>query len=450
MDQQQSPTPQGQTPSASPAAEPATDLNKELFADLTVGLPGYFRLVQESFALFKLKAGMFLAVEVLPFALAEIVFKLPGFFSQQLSSLGIGYTIISVLASFIALIIASWGYLSLLFAIKDNEEKITIPIVYSRASKHFKQFWKTLLWFLGFISMGSIALFVPGLIFSVWFSVALLINIVEELQGVDALLLSKEYVRKYFMSVLGRIVFMVLLATLFYIPLLIIDFFPIPYLYAVSTMVITLIMLPIVSTYWFLLYGNLRVLRGDTTAYVNVLKESHATKEKVSLFKPTLVKGALAGIPVSVLLIYMFVTRPFVVSGNSMIPAYTNGELILSVYSVSGIERGDAVIAHSPIEPNKQLIKRIVGLPGDSFTIAQGAVYINGAVYNEEKYLPSSVKTLGGHFLQENYTFVIPPRQYVVLGDNRANSEDSREWGPLRTSDIVGIVGYCLWNCPKR
>lgn len=133
--------------------------------------------------------------------------------------------------------------------------------------------------------------------------------------------------------------------------------------------------------------------------------------------------------------IYLFIAIPNQVEGLSMHPNLDSGDILLTnkFIQIGGgkenliesydYERGDMVVFKQPNRPD--LVKRIVGMPGESFKIENGRVYIDGQVLIED-YLPEDVATEPGRFLQEGREKTIPPDSYVVLGDNRSNSRDSR------------------------
>lgn len=126
-----------------------------------------------------------------------------------------------------------------------------------------------------------------------------------------------------------------------------------------------------------------------------------------------------------------FIAQPFVVSGNSMYPTFHNSEYLivneLAKYEDS-YERGDVVILRYPLDPSKYFIKRIIGLPGETVTIKNGTVSVSSSanptpVVLKEPYVKNpkddtSSRTLSGD-------------EYFVMGDNRAQSSDSRVWGPV-------------------
>jgi signal peptidase I len=126
-----------------------------------------------------------------------------------------------------------------------------------------------------------------------------------------------------------------------------------------------------------------------------------------------------------------FIAQPFVVSGNSMYPTFHNGEYLIvnelakyqAVYN-----RGDVVILRYPNDPSKYFIKRVIGLPGETVTILNGTVSITSSTrttplvlnepYVKNQKTDSSSRTLDNE-------------EYFVMGDNRAQSSDSRVWGPV-------------------
>lgn len=130
-----------------------------------------------------------------------------------------------------------------------------------------------------------------------------------------------------------------------------------------------------------------------------------------------------------------------------MFPNFHDGEYILTdkiSYHLKEPQRGDVVIFRAPRNENYDYIKRIVGLPSDSFTIENGKIFINNKPLNEV-YLPSDYITLPGKFFKEGQAFVIPKDQYLVLGDNRSHSSDSREWGLVPKENIIGKARLRYW-----
>ena len=140
-----------------------------------------------------------------------------------------------------------------------------------------------------------------------------------------------------------------------------------------------------------------------------------------------------------------FVIQPFIVHGSSMEPNfYTQDYLIIDEisYRFREPQRFEIIVFKAPNRPSQYYIKRIIGLPNELVEIKNGKIYItnsNGKTFElEEKYLQNE-ETSG------NLSIKLGPTQYFVLGDNRQASYDSRNWGPLDKSLIIGRVWLRLW-----
>jgi signal peptidase I len=149
------------------------------------------------------------------------------------------------------------------------------------------------------------------------------------------------------------------------------------------------------------------------------------------------------------LVIYIFFFRPFQVSGESMYPTFKNKEYILTnIIAVKmnlPINRGDVIVFKSPTDEDKDFIKRVIGIPGDSVSIEQGFVYVNGKQVDESDYLSEDVRTYGGSFMKDGESVIVPDGNYIVMGDNRPFSSDSREWGLLKAEEIIGKSFFVYW-----
>jgi signal peptidase I len=148
------------------------------------------------------------------------------------------------------------------------------------------------------------------------------------------------------------------------------------------------------------------------------------------------------------LVIYIFLFRPFQVSGDSMYPTFKNGEYILTnliALRTNGVHRGDVIVFIAPPDHEKDFIKRVIGLPGDTVELKSGFVYINGKELNESAYLHSDVRSYGGAYLKDNEPITVPQGDYFVMGDNRPFSSDSREWGLLARNMIIGKSFFVYW-----
>lgn len=140
------------------------------------------------------------------------------------------------------------------------------------------------------------------------------------------------------------------------------------------------------------------------------------------------------------LLIRTFLFENYRVVGYSMSPTLDDGQFLAVnklAYRLHEPERGDIVVFRDPINPNRKLIKRVIGLPGDVVEIRQGQVLINEQPL-EEPYIQ-----VPAHYSQP--PLPIPEGHYFVLGDNRNNSSDSSNWGPLPRKNIVGKAWISYW-----
>jgi len=172
-------------------------------------------------------------------------------------------------------------------------------------------------------------------------------------------------------------------------------------------------------------------------------------------------------------LIFFFALRAVVqnfrVEGSSMVPSFLDGQYVLvnkAVYAHvdpgtlpgwvpflggnSGADRylfhppqrGDVIVFHPPPpnDPSRDFIKRVIGVPGDTVDVRQGAVYVNGARISEP-FIQQPTFPLNLRYTHD----VLGPDQYYVMGDNRGNSSDSRAWGPVSGDAIVGRAWLVYW-----
>jgi signal peptidase I len=150
-------------------------------------------------------------------------------------------------------------------------------------------------------------------------------------------------------------------------------------------------------------------------------------------------------------LVYIFLFQPHQVDGRSMEPNFHNGEYILTdkvSYRLHEPKRGDVVVFHSPQDERVDFIKRIIGIPGDMVELKGGYVYLNGTKL-EEQYINDPGQVAPGRFMHENMPVEVPMGQYLVMGDNRLHSSDSREWGFVTRVEIVGRAFFRYWPIPQ-
>jgi signal peptidase I len=137
------------------------------------------------------------------------------------------------------------------------------------------------------------------------------------------------------------------------------------------------------------------------------------------------------------------VVQNYRVEGSSMEPTLHQGQFLVVnklAYHLGSLQRGDIVVFRYPHDPNRSFIKRVIGLPGDQLEIVDGELRIDGSPLVEP-------------YIDQQSLYPYPPTtieadQVFVLGDNRNNSSDSRRWGGLPVSHIIGKALFCYWPPP--
>jgi signal peptidase I len=122
-----------------------------------------------------------------------------------------------------------------------------------------------------------------------------------------------------------------------------------------------------------------------------------------------------------------------------------------TILPVRDIRRGDIVVFKYPDEPERDFIKRVIGLPGDVVELKAKKVYVNGQGLDEPYVHFLTPAAVGSEVtsadVRENYGPVtVPPDQYFVMGDNRDNSQDSRYWGYLPRHYVKGKALMIYWS----
>ena len=208
-------------------------------------------------------------------------------------------------------------------------------------------------------------------------------------------------------------------------------------------------------THWWLfrigadrIQGNPFELRSETSA--SRQEESHqdpqAVKKKLPLFLDFLLQLLLCLVLVFGV-VKPFVVEPFYIPSPSMVPTLEIGDRVLVnkfVYRFSDPQRGDIIVFRSVAEGGVDLIKRVVGLPGDKVELRHGQVFLNGQRQNEP-YVVNKPCVSGRPKTCSYGPVTVPEGHYFVMGDNRANSEDSRFIGPVPKKTIVGEAFLRLW-----
>lgn len=127
------------------------------------------------------------------------------------------------------------------------------------------------------------------------------------------------------------------------------------------------------------------------------------------------------------------------VDGFSMLPTLQSHQYVLVnrlAYRLGSPQTGDVIVFHYPRDPEQEYIKRVIGLPGDRVQIANGEVMVNGMLI-DEPYIADAP------LYQTEWT--VPENSLFVLGDNRNNSSDSHNWGPVPMEYVVGKAILIYW-----
>jgi len=150
------------------------------------------------------------------------------------------------------------------------------------------------------------------------------------------------------------------------------------------------------------------------------------------------------GLALAIYLVLQTSIQSSIVSNISMEPGLIAGDrliVIKPIYSFASPERGDVIIIHPPIEPQKEYVKRLIGLPGDTVQISGGRVFINATAL-EEPYLKETPDYQYG-------PFTVPQNNYFVLGDNRNYSYDSHTGWTVTGDKIIGKAWVRIWPASK-
>jgi|SRR5699024_5049913 len=202
-------------------------------------------------------------------------------------------------------------------------------------------------------------------------------------------------------------------------------------------------------------------------------RDNKAIKETVEF------SNSLLPVFIVVLFIRSFIVEPFTIPSGSMIPTLEVNDFILvskfsyglrlpvtntKILSVGEPERGDVMVFRYPVDPRQNFIKRVIGLPGDVVEQRQGRMYVNGeaieqrllsegqrGAIREKQFLENTAGqwhhvrqelqpsfTGSWHQRSQDGIWEVPMGHYFMVGDNRDNSSDSRYWGPVPESHIVG------------
>ena len=141
------------------------------------------------------------------------------------------------------------------------------------------------------------------------------------------------------------------------------------------------------------------------------------------------------------LVIITFIVQAFYIPSGSMEPTLMVDDRILVakfVYRLGSVHRGDVIVFRYPLNPQRDFVKRVMGLPGERVRLKEGVVYVGDRALTEKGY---TIKPDFGNYGPVS----VPATQYFVLGDNRNNSEDSRFFGYVPRANIIGKAVFIYW-----
>jgi signal peptidase I len=139
---------------------------------------------------------------------------------------------------------------------------------------------------------------------------------------------------------------------------------------------------------------------------------------------------------------------------NKFVMGPTRTGLERTLLPVGTIKRGDVIVFKYPVEPERDFIKRVIGLPGETIEVKDKKVYVDGKLL-DEPYVHFLQPPSGNSEFHEVTSFdvrdrygpvTVPPNQYFVMGDNRDNSQDSRYWGFLPRENVKGKALVIYWS----
>jgi len=144
----------------------------------------------------------------------------------------------------------------------------------------------------------------------------------------------------------------------------------------------------------------------------------------------------------------MFIAQPFLVKGRSMDPTLHERDYLIVdeiSYHLRGPKRGDVIIFRYPLNPKEHFVKRVIGLPGDTLQIIDGTVTI---ITPDGKKLSLDEPYIKNHSYESLEDIVVPEDQLFVMGDNRAESYDSRMWKflPMKLATGRALVRLYPFN----
>lgn len=190
------------------------------------------------------------------------------------------------------------------------------------------------------------------------------------------------------------------------------------------------------------------------------MKKKEMMTQKVKSELREWVESIVVAFAIAVVL-QTFVIQAFKIPSGSMIPTFNIGDRIfvnkflycaripfvnirLPIMDVREPKRGDIIVFTSPEDPKKDFVKRLIALGGEKVEIREGKIYVNGTVV-EDPSIRSVFYYNAGDYGREGSPVTVPKGSYFALGDNSANSRDSRYWGFVPRSNLIGKAVFIYW-----
>ncbi len=148
------------------------------------------------------------------------------------------------------------------------------------------------------------------------------------------------------------------------------------------------------------------------------------------------------------LILRTYVIQAFKIPSGSMIPTLKVGDKLFVnkyVYRFEEPQRGDIIVFKFPSDPKKDFIKRLVAKPGDTIEIREGHLVVNGETQEASTPFAQFYYYNHGPYGDPGQKIIVPPDSYYVLGDNSANSTDSRFWGFVPKKNLLGKAIFRWW-----
>lgn len=177
------------------------------------------------------------------------------------------------------------------------------------------------------------------------------------------------------------------------------------------------------------------IILGGVLCFLVYLYFANKKKEFYDWLETVLVAGGLA------LVIILFIAQSFYIPSGSMIPTLNIKDRVIGnkfIYRFREPERQNVIIFINPQDNKTHFVKRLIGLPGDIVELRKGITFVNNQPLDESKYPVQKDWADFGPVL-------VPPHSFLVLGDNRAHSADSRYWGFVPRKNIVAQAMFIFW-----